>query len=138
MSYLLLSLKWFSNNKYLKTDNNTIYNHCFSKKTINHIGDLFENNSRIKNWEDLKAKHDLDDNRKVYRIQIFWAIPKVWKEKFLVCSENIDNLIIHKHHLIKKHQIYFLEKLNSIELYNRQSILKKKNLLLKNITKNFF
>ena len=42
---------------------------------------------------------------------------------FLMCGDNISDLIINKHHLIKKHQIYCLEKLNSREPYNMQLIL---------------
>ena len=43
---------------------------------------------------------------------------------FLECGNNINDLIIKEHQLIKKHQIYCLEKLNSRELYNMQLILK--------------
>ena len=43
---------------------------------------------------------------------------------FLEYGNNIIDLIINEHHLIKKHQIYCLEKLNSRELYNMQLILK--------------
>ena len=39
---------------------------------------------------------------------------------FLGCGNNISNLTINKHHLIKKHQNYFLEELNSIKLHNIQ------------------
>ena len=35
--------------------------------------------------------------------------------------------MINEHHLIKKYQIYCLEKLNSRELYNMQLILKVEN-----------
>ena len=38
----------------------------------------------------------------------------------------MNNLLIKEHHLIKKHQIYCLEKVNSRELYNMQIILKVK------------
>ena len=42
---------------------------------------------------------------------------------FLECGNNISDLIINQHHLIKKHQTYCLEKLNSRELYNMQLLL---------------
>ena len=42
--------------------------------------------------------------------------PGLRKEMFLEPGNNISNLIINEHHLIKKHQIYYLEKLNSREL----------------------
>ena len=50
------------------------------------------------------------------------TISCAWKEMFLECGNNND-LIIKEHHLIQKHQIYCLEKLNSRELYNMQLIL---------------
>ena len=40
-----------------------------------------------------------------------------------VFRSNLSNFIINKHHLIKKHQIYCLEKLISREIYNMQLIL---------------
>ena len=44
--------------------------------------------------------------------------------KKCLCDNNTSDLIINEQHLIKKHQIYCLEKLNSTELYNMQPILK--------------
>ena len=46
---------------------------------------------------------------------------------FLECGNNINDLIIKEHHLIKKHQFYYLEKLNR-GLYNMQPILKVEKL----------
>ena len=43
---------------------------------------------------------------------------------FLECRKNISNLFINEHHLIKKHQICCVEKINSTELYDMQLILK--------------
>ena len=65
---------WY--NEYIKIDNNTIYNCYFSQKNLNHIGDLFENNGKMKSWEDLRAKLGLDDNKKFYWRQIIHAIPR--------------------------------------------------------------
>ena len=42
---------------------------------------------------------------------------------FLECGNNNSDLFINGHHLIKKHQICCLKKLNSRELYNAQLIL---------------
>ena len=78
----------------------------------------------MRSWEDLRAKLGLDDNKKFYWRQIIHAIPRAWKEMFFECGNNINDLIIKEHHLIQKHQIYCLEKLNSRELYNMQLILK--------------
>ena len=71
----------------------------------------------------MRAKLDLDDNKKFYWRQIVDSIPRALKEMFLQCGDNISN-IINEHHLIKKHQIYCLEKLSSRELYSMQLILK--------------
>ena len=90
-------------------------------KNLNHICDLFENNGKTISWEDLRAKLDLDDNKKCYWRNIIHTIPRAWKEMFLECGNNIRNLIINEHHLIKKYQIYCSEKLNSRELYNIHS-----------------
>ena len=78
----------------------------------------------MRSWEDLRAKLGLDDNKNFYWRQTNHAIPGAWKETFSECGNNINDLIIEEHHLIKKHQIYCLEKLNSRELYNMQLILK--------------
>ena len=42
---------------------------------------------------------------------------------FLECGNDINNLNINEHALIKNHQIYCLEKLHSRELYNMQLVL---------------
>ena len=75
-------------------------------------------------WEDLGEKLDLDDNKKSYWRQIIYTISCAWKEIILECGNSISNRIINEHQLIKKHQIYCLEKLNSRELYVMQLILK--------------
>ena len=72
----------------------------------------------MRSWEDLTAKLGLNDNKRFYWRQIIHAIPRAWKEMFLKCGNNIIDLIINEHHLIKKNQINCLEKLNSRELYN--------------------
>ena len=51
-------------------------------------------------------------------------ISRAWKEMFLEYGNNISDLIVKEHRLVKKHQIYYLEKLNIRELYNMQPILK--------------
>ena len=64
---------WY--NEYIKNDNNTIYHCYFSQKNLNHIGDLFENNGKMRSWEDLRAKLGSDDNKKFYCRQIIHPIP---------------------------------------------------------------
>ena len=52
----------------------------------------------MRSWENLKAKFDLDDDRKFYWIQIIHTIPIAWKEMFL---EHGNNIISNKYDLIK-------------------------------------
>ena len=66
--------QFFWYNDYIKIDNNTIYNGYLSQKSPNHIDDLFENNRKMKSWEDLIAKLGLDDNKNFYWRQIIHAI----------------------------------------------------------------
>ena len=120
LSVVASQFLWY--NEYIKIDNNSIYNCCFSQKNLNHISDFFENDGKIKRWEDLRAKLGLVDNKKFYWRKIIHAITRAWKKMFLECGDNINDLIINKHNLIKKHQIYCLEKLNNGELYNMQLI----------------
>ena len=54
---------WY--NEYIKFDNNTIYTCYFSHKNLNQIGGLFENNGKMRSWEDLRAKLGLDDIKKI-------------------------------------------------------------------------
>ena len=92
----------------------------------------------MRNWEDLRVKLDLDDSRKFYWIQIIHTVSSVWKEMFLACGNNISNLIINEHHLIKKHQIFCLEKPNNREVYNMQLILQVEKCIAQTyIEKNF-
>ena len=113
--------------------------HCnLSIKEKIVISNLFENIVGMRNWEDLRVKLDLDDSRKFYWIRIIHTVSSVWKEMFLACGNNISNLIINEHHLIKKHQIFCLEKPNNRELYNMLLILQVEKCIAQTyIEKNF-
>ena len=62
LSPAVFELIWY--NEYIKIDNNTIHNCYFFKKNFNHIGDLFENNDKMRSWQDLRAELGLNDNKK--------------------------------------------------------------------------
>ena len=51
-------------------------------------------------------------------MQLLHAIPKSWKEDLSKVKENIHNLIIQDDHIIRKHHMYFLDRLSSKEIYN--------------------
>ena len=90
-------------NKYIKIDDKTIFSSSLSAKGINFVGQLFQNNQQIK--------------LKFLIVQITHALPISWKEILRNYTENINNLVFQDHHLIKKHQILSLNKLNSATLY---------------------
>ena len=63
-----------------------------------------------KNWFNWK--------RKIYHsTQITHALPISWNEILRNYTKSINNLVGQDHHLIKKHQILSLNKLNSATLY---------------------
>ena len=107
---------WY--NKCIKVDNKTLHNFKISRKDINYVGQLFKCDGKPKLWEELKNGFNLQDQLQFTYNQIMHSIPKSWKDAFIVNSEIIKNLIFEGHHLIKNHQIYCLNKLNSKEIYN--------------------
>ena len=92
----------------------------FFSKNLDHASDLFENNGKMRSWEDLRAKLGLDYNKKIIRDKLFLASLALGKKRFQSVVTIFSDLIINEHHLIKKHQIYCLEKLSSRERYNMQ------------------
>ena len=104
-------------NKYIKIDDKTIFSSSLSAKGINFVGQLFQNNQQIKKWDELKTEFDLIEKEKFLIVQITHALPISWKEILRNYTENINNLVFQGHHLIKKHQILPLNKLNSVTLY---------------------
>ena len=77
----------------------------------------FQNNQQIKKWDELKAESDLVENEKFLIVQIIHALPISWKEILRKYTESTNNLVIQDHHLMKKHRILSLNKLNSVTLY---------------------
>ena len=51
-------------------------------------------------------------------MQLLHAIPKSWKNVLFDVKENIHDLVIQDRHLIKKTHMYFLNRLNSKEIYS--------------------
>ena len=51
-------------------------------------------------------------------MQLLHAIPKSWKNVLFDVKENIHDLVIQDRHLIKKNHMYFLNRLNSKEIYS--------------------
>ena len=59
----ILKLERYRDNECIKTDLSSTYYHYFSQKTLHLIDDFFKNNGKMRNWEDLRVKLGLDDNK---------------------------------------------------------------------------
>ena len=78
---------------------------------------MFNDNGNIKSWEDIKIEFHLQDTHKIYWLQIIDALPKSWRDAILKDKGNAKSLVIFDHHIVRKSQIYGLDKLTSKELY---------------------
>ena len=105
-------------NKNIKIDNKSIYLAKISKKGLNYVGHLFNERQKLKTWDELKQEYRFHENKRFLFMQLLHAIPKSWKKDLSDVKENIHNLIIQDHHIIRKHHMYFLNRLSSKEIYN--------------------
>ena len=69
-----------------------------------------------KAWLDIKTEFNLSNKQHYFWIQLINAIPKSWKEELCRNNHIPDALSVYHHRLIKKYQIYSLDKCNSKEL----------------------
>ena len=70
-----------------------------------------------KAWLDIKTQFNLSNKQHYLWIQLINAIPKSWEEELRRSNRISDGLSVYDHHLIKRNQIYSLDKCNSKELY---------------------
>ena len=66
-----------------------------------------------KAWLDIKTQFNLSNKQHYFWIQLINAIPKSWKEELRRSNHILDALSVYDHHLIRKNQIYSLDKCNS-------------------------
>ena len=85
----------------------------FSDKKLNIIGQLFNDNRKIKPWEDIKIEFHLKDTQKIYWLKVNDALPKLWKDAILKDKGNAKNLVISDHHIVRKSEICSLNNLTS-------------------------
>ena len=114
-SMILSEFIWFNSN--IKVDSKPMHFSFFSDKNLNFIGQLFNDNRKIKPWEDTKIELHLKDTQKTYWLQIIDALIKSWKDTILSDKGNTKNLVIFDHHIVRKSQICSLNKLTSKGLY---------------------
>ena len=77
---------------------------------------MFNERQKLKAWDELKQEYRFLENKRFLFMQLLHAIPKSWKEDLSKVKENIHNLIIQDHHIIRKHHMYFLNRLGSKEI----------------------
>ena len=92
----------------------------FSERNIDFVGQLFKIDCAVKPWKQLQEEHGLANKLNFKWIQLIHSLLNPWIEQIFIDSRNLINLAIHDHHLIKKHQILCLNKLDCKELYNIQ------------------
>ena len=79
------------------------------------VGQLFKTDGAVKPWEKLQEEFDLINKLKFKWIQLIHSLPKLWIEKIYFDSGNSISFAIQDHHLVKKYQIPFLNKLDCKE-----------------------
>ena len=104
---------WY--NKNIKIDNKIIYLAEISETGLNCVGQLFNERQKLKTQGELKQEYGFYENKKCLFMQLLHAIPKSWKNDISEVKENIDNLVIQDHHIIRKHPMHFLNRLSSKE-----------------------
>ena len=105
---------WY--NKSIKIDNKSIYLAEFSKKCLNCVKHLFNERQTLKTCKELKQEYRFHENKRFLFMPSLHAIPKSWKKDLSDVRENVHNLILHDHHIIRKHDMYFLNRLCSKEI----------------------
>lgn len=64
----------------------------------------------FRTWSNLTEEHSLKGNQKFCYLQTIHASPKLGKTTISSTSETINSLATREHHLIKRHQIFCLNK----------------------------
>ena len=108
------------------------------RKDINYVGQVFKCNGKPKLWEGLKNEFNLQGQLQFMYNQVIHSIPTSWKDALTGNLDNIKNPVFKGHHLIKNHQIYCLNKLNSKDIYSILIEPVIQNLFPNCTTKSFF
>ena len=122
-SAIFTQFLWFNLN--IKINNKSIFIPGFASKNINFVCQIFHKNGKAKSWDYIKSEYNLQSKLKYHWIQLTDALLKLWKDCILSCIENSMNLCIFDHDLIKKSNLYCLNKLRSRELYQIQIKIQK-------------
>ena len=91
---------WF--NTHIKIDKKYLCNNSLANQGINHVGQLFNENSMAEVWVDIKTQFNLSNKQHYFWIQLINAIEKSLKEELHRSNHISDALSMYDHHLIKK------------------------------------
>ena len=84
---------------------------------MNFIGQFLNDNGNIKPSKYTKIEFYLKDTHKIYWLQVIDTLSKTWKDIILKNKGNAKKLVIFDRHIVRKSQIYSLNKITSKELY---------------------
>ena len=118
-----ISSQFFWFNSQIQIGNKSGFFSSFSKRNNNFVEQLLKTDGSVKPWEQLQENYGLANKLKFKWIHLIYLLPKPWIKQIIIDSGNSINLAIQAHHLIKKHQILSLNKLDSKELYNTQLLV---------------
>ena len=113
-SCILSSILW--NNCSIRINSKPITFRLLSNQNLIYLHQLFDNNGRLKNWDNIKSELELNDSFYFQWRQLVHSIPQ--KRKLIIKENYHDNLLYSNHHLIKKNNVLSLDKLNVKELYS--------------------
>ena len=110
-----LNFLWY--NKHLLIDNRPVYLQSFADKDFDFLDNLLDGSGIFKSWNEIKAEFNLADNLYFSWLQLINSIPLNWQNTITNnCSST--NLLLPKHHLVKKNNLISIDKLYFQELYN--------------------
>ena len=95
---------WFNN--HIKIDSKSLCNRSLGNQGINHVGQLFNENG-------IKTQFNLSNKQHYFWIQLINANPKSWTKELHRSNRISDAFFVYDHHLIKRNQIYYLDKCSS-------------------------
>ena len=99
-STIMSQLSWF--NEYILIEKQSFLFPTMSNSGLNYVGQLFDNNEEIKDWNTIKLQCNLEDKFYFSWLQLFGSITVSWKINFMDGRGNSINLCIFECHLIKK------------------------------------
>ena len=89
-------------NEYILIEKQSFLFPTMSNSGLNHVGQLFDNNEEIKDWNTIELQCNLEDKFYFSWLQLFGSITLSLKRHFMDGRGNSINLCIFECHLIKK------------------------------------